>query len=268
MDNLSEKIAVLLGAEAVKLTYFASGDLSSLYRVDAGDGRDLIAKGGPDPLAEADMLQRIKAAGAPAPPVIAVSEEVMIIGFVEGHSGFSGADADLGTVLRALHSAHGHSYGFDRDYAFGKVTIPNTPASSWIAFWRENRLLNNLPFVETDIAKRLENLAGRLNEIIPDQPPASLIHGDLWSGNVMSENGRITALIDPASYYGDAEVDLAMLNLFGRLSPAFFENYRPIADGFRARQAVYSLWPALVHLRLFGSGYRGMVEGFLDRTGS
>jgi fructosamine-3-kinase len=59
-----------------------------------------------------------------------------------------------------------------------------------------------------------------------------------------------------------------MLHLFGRPGPGFAEGYGPLAPGWEARRPVYQLWPALVHLRLFGGGYRGMVEGLLDRAGA
>ena len=71
-------------------------------------------------------------------------------------------------------------------------------------------------------------------------------------------------LIDPACYHGHAEVDLAMLSLFGTPGPMFRETYGPSEPGLEARRPVYQLWPALVHLRLFGSGYQGLVERLLD----
>lgn len=267
LDKLSQTIAILLGVERVSLSYFSSGDLSSLYRVETDDGRQLIAKGGPAPETEAQMLIRIAETGAPAPPVIAFNEDVLIMEEVRGRSGASAAQANLGRVLTMLHGAHGSSYGFDRDYAFGKVAIINRQTGSWVTFWRDNRLLNSLPYIPSDLSRRLERLSARLDRIIPDTPPPSLLHGDLWSGNVMSDGKQISALIDPASYYGDREVDLAMLNLFGHLTPAFYAHYPALEPGHEERLAIYSLWPALVHLRLFGEGYRSMVDSFLSRLG-
>ena len=267
MTDLSRTIADLLGVKNVRLSYFSSGDLSALQRVETDDGRSFIAKGGPAPDVEGRMLQKIAETGAPAPAVVASNKDVVIITEVEGRSGFSSAQADLGRCLARLHAATGPAYGFSDDYAFGKVAIVNEMNPSWVAFWRDNRLLNNQSFIAPAIGRRLEKLAGHLDDILPDTPQASLLHGDLWSGNVMSSGKRISAFIDPASYYGDGEVDLAMLNLFGQLDADFYASYTPLAPGYAERQAVYSLWPALVHLRLFGSGYASMVERFLSASG-
>ncbi|WP_176084124.1 fructosamine kinase family protein [Martelella sp. HB161492] len=267
MIDLSANVARLLGLDTISLAWFASGDLSALYRATLPDGRHIIVKGGPAPMLEAGMLRAIAVTGAPAPAVIAADETVLLMEEVAGRSGPGNAQADLGSALAKLHAPTDRHFGWPDDYAFGRVAIPNRTAPSWVAFWRENRIVNNLPHVPRDIARRLERLAGDLGDMIPDRPPAALVHGDLWSGNVMSAGDRITALIDPASYYGDGEVDLAMLSLFGRLDRAFFANYLPLEPGFTERQPVYSLWPALVHLRLFGEGYRSMVEGFLHATG-
>nr|WP_272211731.1 fructosamine kinase family protein [Marinicella sp. W31]MDC2877625.1 fructosamine kinase family protein [Marinicella sp. W31] len=267
MNDPERMIAEMLGTDHVALSHFASGDLSALMRVTTPDGRNYIAKGGPAPDVEAGMLVRIAASGAPAPEVIAANDRWLIIALVEGRSGFSGAQADLGRTLATLHGAQGQHFGFDHDYAFGKVAITNTQTASWVSFWRDHRLLNHLGDVPAVVARRLERLAAKLADILPDTPPPALLHGDLWSGNVMSAGSRVTGFIDPACYYGHGEVDLAMLNLFGSLDDAFYGSYPALEPSYKERQAVYSLWPALVHLRLFGTGYRSMVEGFLARCG-
>ena len=163
----------------------------------------------------------------------------------------------LGEALRRLHDVTCERYGWSEDYAFGAVTIPNGWKDSWPEFWADNRLRPFVPYLPGAVGRRLEALCDRLADRLPARPAASLLHGDLWTGNVMG-----TTLIDPACYYGHGEVDLAMLNLFGQPVQAFYEAYRPEPE-WRERMAIYALWPTLVHFRLFGSGYLGMVERFL-----
>jgi fructosamine-3-kinase len=117
-----------------------------------------------------------------------------------------------------------------------------------------------------DLGRRLEALADDLPNRLPRHPPASLLHGDLWGGNVLAAGGHVSGLIDPACYFGHAEVDIAMLGLFDRPEAVFFDAYGRLEPGSQARLTIYRLWPALVHLRLFGAAYRGMVDGFLTAS--
>ncbi|WP_174800570.1 fructosamine kinase family protein [Martelella limonii] len=267
MNELEIHTARLLGSESVRLSHFSSGDLSALLRAETADGERHIVKTGAAPALEGEMLRMIAAKGAPAPRVIAADDTVLIMEEVSGRSGFEGATADLGHVLRALHAPDDNAYGFHSDFAFGKVVIVNGRTRSWIDFWRDHRLLNGLSEIPPALARRIDRLCRHLGDLIPDTPPPALVHGDLWSGNVMCAGGRVTALIDPACYFGHGEVDLAMAELFGHLDARFFDNYPAPEPGFETRMAVYSLWPALVHLRLFGAGYAAMVDGFLTKTG-
>jgi protein-ribulosamine 3-kinase len=92
----------------------------------------------------------------------------------------------------------------------------------------------------------------------------SLLHGDLWSGNVLVTGDGVPALVDPAAYRGHREVDLAMMHLFGGFEAAVFEAYEaawPLGPGFRERREPwYRLYPLLVHLHLFGAGYLRGIE--------
>jgi fructosamine-3-kinase len=90
----------------------------------------------------------------------------------------------------------------------------------------------------------------------------------MWGGNVLVDGTQVSGLIDPACYYGHDEVDIAMLTLFDHPDAEFYDAYGPLEPGHEERLTIYRLWPALVHLRLFGSGYRGMVERFLSAAGA
>jgi fructosamine-3-kinase len=116
------------------------------------------------------------------------------------------------------------------------------------------------------VVRQAEYLAARLADLIPEQP-ASIIHGDLWSGNVMTNSKGDPAIIDPAAYFGWAEADLAMTSLFGGFPPVFYQAYqefRPLQPGWRERFPLYNLYHLLNHLNLFGASYREPVMGILE----
>lgn len=262
MTWLAEWGARLLGGTLVRSRSLSGGDLSEIVVITLTDGRTAVVKSGPAPRIEAGMLSALAAAGAPAPQVLAVGDDVLALEYLPDRQ--NGNEADLGQVLKCLHAVCEARYGWAYDYAFGTVVIENAWTDDWCVFWGARRLLSCAPHVPVDLARRLERLAAHLDDFIPRRPRASLLHGDLWGGNVLWDGAQVCGLIDPASYYGDGEVDLAMLNLFGRTGPAFQAAYGPLPTGWQARRAVYQLWPALVHLRLFGAGYRGLVEGLLS----
>jgi fructosamine-3-kinase len=201
------------------------------------------------------------------PDVLAADDAVLVLSLVDDAGSVSSAWSDLGRVLATLHACHGPHYGWACDYAFGPVAIVNAETDDWPAFWGEHRLVNNAGFVGTGLARRLETLAADLSNRLPKRPPPSLLHGDLWGGNVLVADGKVSALIDPACYYGDGLVDVAMLQMFDHPAPAFFSAYGKSEAGHRERLMIYRLWPALVHLRLFGSGYRPLVERLLSDLG-
>ena len=273
MRTLAEVGAKLLGGALRRSAPLGGGDLSSILRIELEDGRLAVVKDGPAPPAEAAMLRAIAAAGAPAPEVLAVDERVLVLELLSGTSGLGGdgrggAWAELGAALARLHAAGGERYGWDQDYAFGALPIANAWSDDWPAFWAERRLLVHLGQLAPDLGRRLEALAADLPHRLPRHPPAALLHGDLWGGNVVVSGQRIAGLVDPACYYGHAEVDLAMLELFDRPDARFREAYGPGETGRGERSAIYRLWPALVHLRLFGAGYRPLVERLLDEAGA
>jgi len=106
-----------------------------------------------------------------------------------------------------------------------------------------------------------EQLYVRLDELLPEEPPA-LLHGDLWSGNYMITQDGNACLIDPAAYYGHREVDIAMTTLFGGFDETFYTSYieeYPLEKGWAQRLHIFNLYPLLIHLNLFGSGYLGSI---------
>jgi fructosamine-3-kinase len=265
--RLPEQGASLLGGVLAQAEPLGGGSLSQIVAIALRDGRKAIVKNGPAPQIEAAMLRAIAASGAPAPAVLAVSGEALAIEMLPAGGSLRHAWADLGRALAMLHATHGPRYGWHEDYAFGRVAIANGWADDWPRFWAERRLLCHMPYIPAAVARRLEALATCLADRLPARPAPVLLHGDLWTGNVLVHGGQVSGLIDPACYYGHAEVDFAMLSLFDAPPTAFYEAYGPREPGHAGRLPVYQLWPALVHLRLFGSGYRGLVERLLSAAG-
>jgi fructosamine-3-kinase len=263
MEDLADCAARLLGATAAGARPLLGGDLSEIARVRLADGREVVAKNGPAPRTEAAMLETIRRSGAPAPAVLGVDDDVLVIDVLPDGGALGEAWASLGAAVAILHRAHGTRYGWSRSYAFGTVAIDNGWGDDWPAFWGERRLLAHAAYLPIDLARRLETLAAGLPSRVPRKPAPALLHGDLWGGNVLVADGLVSGLIDPACYYGHGEVDIAMLSLFDSPEPAFFEAYGAREPGFDERKPIYQLWPALVHLRLFGAAYRPMVERLL-----
>jgi fructosamine-3-kinase len=267
MKALAEAAAALLGGTLRTAKGLHGGCLSQILLITLNDGREAIVKDGGASPVEAAMLRAIAASGAPAPQVFAAKGGILVMEAMRADGGLSNAWASLGKALAKLHAAKGNTCGWADDYAFGAVAIENGWMKSWPVFWAERRLLPNCSHVASALGRRIELLAADLANRLPELPAPSLLHGDLWGGNILAASNEVTAFIDPACYYGHSEVDIAMLNLFDGPSPAFYDAYGALESGWKERLIIYQLWPALVHVRLFGSGYRPMVERLLSHAG-
>ncbi len=266
---LRERVAMLTGAAPEGIERLAGGDLSEVLLVSRPGLPPVVAKSGGNVAAEALMLRTLAEAGVPVPSVEGEFGEILLISHVAHDEAFTPrAWSDIGRQVRAMHSRVGDHYGWPSDYAFGSVRLDNRQRRDWPGFWAEQRLVAAAATLDLPWRERVERLAGRLSGLLPPAPAAALLHGDLWTGNILVRDGAMAALIDPACYRGDAEVDLAMLCLFGAPDDAFWEAYGPPESGWRERRCVYQLFPALVHLRLFGASYAPLVERLLAQAGA
>jgi protein-ribulosamine 3-kinase len=182
----------------------------------------------------------------------------------------------FGRRLAALHNHTQPRFGFAHDNYIGSTPQPNAWMQDGYQFFAERRLLYQAQLAErrglldAGGVRQVEALVARLPDLVPRQP-ASLIHGDLWSGNAVSDASGAPAIIDPAAHYGWAEAELAMTALFGAFPSEFYQAYqemRPLPAGFQARYDLYNLYHLLNHLNLFGSGYLGQVRAILRRYAS
>jgi fructosamine-3-kinase len=267
MTAFARRVASLTGVPEARLERLAGGDLSEVLLVRRGDGRLSVAKGGAAVPLEAAMLRSL-ADAVPAPAVEAEHDGVLLLEYVENDRVFSPAAwSSIGEALRRLHARRDSAYGWPLDYRIGNVELDNRRGTDWPLFWGRQRLVSAASLLDRPWRERIDRLAARLADLVPAAPPPAHLHGDLWGGNILVQGGVLAALIDPACYFGDPEVDLAMLSLFDTPPPAFWEAYGAPAPGWPERRAVYQLFPAILHLRLFGGSYAGMVDRLLTEVG-
>ncbi len=178
---------------------------------------------------------------------------------------------NFGIQLAEMHRNTNKFYGLDEDNYIGSLMQINTPDDSWVNFYIEKRLKPQIKLavsnkkIDAETVEKFELLFDKLYNILPDELP-HLLHGDLWSGNLIALNEETPVLIDPAVYYGNREVDLAMTRLFGGFDEMFYTAYNdayPLLPGWEERVPVYQLYPLMVHLNLFGGSYRFAIEDTL-----
>lgn len=280
--SLNDQIEAVLGVRPIRLSALSGGCIGEVYRVFLPDKTSLVAKVGDGsiPLSiEGYMLRYLKThSRLPVPAVLYSADTLLVMEFIEGDSRFDAAAQEHAADLLAdLHSVRGPSFGLEQATLIGSLHQPNPPSDSWLAFFREQRLLymgreaaqaGRLPL---SILVRLENFSQHLDRWLYEPAYPSLIHGDMWTTNILARNGRITGFLDPAVYYAHPEIELAFSTLFGTFDAAFFRRYqehRPIPPGFfELRRDIYNLYPLLVHVRLFGGGYVSSVDNILRRLG-
>lgn len=178
-----------------------------------------------------------------------------------------------GEQLARMHRKQADGFGWRLDNTIGSTPQPNGWIDDWIAFWRERRLGFQLRVAARKgyggaLQSKGEKLLGCFDRLLDHNPVPSLLHGDLWGGNIGYDNDGSPVIFDPAVYYGDREADLAMTELFGGFGKAFHDAYDsdwPIDSGYRVRKTLYNLYHILNHLNLFGGGYASQAEGMMDR---
>ena len=181
--------------------------------------------------------------------------------------------AVFGEKLAQLHQIEGKYFGLDHDNYIGSLEQINQECGAWSEFYTNHRLIaftakaRDQGLFEKKHCNSVEKLCQRLDELIPVCKP-SLIHGDLWSGNLLIHASGHPVLIDPAVYYGHPEMDWAMLSLFGSYPVEALDHYQnlhPLEKGLNERIDIHQLYPLLVHLILFGSGYLSGIERILKK---
>lgn len=265
------------------------GCISPALRVESEAGDVAFLKWGTGDVpsamfrAEATSLQAMRTSGTVrVPQVLAVGDVgpgwILLEWLPPGSAG-PGTWEELGRALARMHMVRAERFGWREDNFIGSLPQENAWAAEWPDFWRARRLEPQLrrAYAGGHFAgghrRRFELLLDRLPELLAPaaEDGASLVHGDLWGGNVHVTADGAPALIDPAAYHGHREVDLAMSELFGGFGRGFYRAYDevwPLADGYApVRRAIYQLYYLLVHVNLFGGGYASQTLSALSEAG-
>ncbi|MDH3439384.1 MAG: fructosamine kinase family protein [Gammaproteobacteria bacterium] len=253
------------------------GDISSAWRVHA-DNQPVFLKTGPAEsyemfLAEADGLRELEKADAIRVPkvlgcVSSGNESMLALEWIDFEIAGSDTERKLGEQLAKQHRVRQDRFGWSRDNTIGATPQRNDWSDDWVEFFGDRRLGYQLDLaakngfrgeLQIDGRTLLDNLGYFFSEYWPE---ASLLHGDLWSGNWAASGGE-PVIFDPAVYYGDREADIAMTRLFGGFGESFYKAYEaawPLSPGHKERVLLYQLYHVLNHLNLFGSGYLGRAQ--------
>ncbi len=261
-------------AEDLSPTPVGGGDISAAWRVDSIDDIVFVKTAGLDSLdmleAEAEGLRELGDANAIRVPKVlrtgsTGNDAYLAIEWIEFERPTSDTERLLGQQLAVMHRYRKERCGWHRDNTIGLTPQHNQWSGDWVEFYRKHRLGFQLRLAAGNgFAGELQAAGTRLNEnleaLFSDyEPPASLLHGDLWGGNWAASNG-LPVIFDPAVHYGDRETDIAMTQLFGGFGREFYSAYQdswPMQTGYEDRLKLYQLYHVLNHLNLFGGSYLG-----------
>lgn len=201
------------------------------------------------------------------------NKSIILMEYVDSKSPNQEDMSHFGRQLAQLHSRPtDHVFGWEENNFIGNLHQSNNKNHDWTSFFVEERLLPQLKLAfDSGLLNKVEipleeKLSKTCRNMFPDVKP-SLLHGDLWSGNFLVSKHGVPYIIDPATYYGHHEVDIAMTRLFGGFGDSFYCAYREFVSpelGEEERMDIYQLYYLLVHLNLFGSSYRAPVKRILS----
>jgi protein-ribulosamine 3-kinase len=228
--------------------------------------------------AEAKGLQLLaKANEIRIPSVILFGEHCdfsyLILEWIEQRKRRKDFFEDFGRKLARLHKHTNKCFGLDHDNYIGSLPQSNQQYVNGIDFFIEQRLMKQIELairnsaISNSTIEQFNHLFKKLPEIIPNESPA-LLHGDLWSGNYMTDETGAACIFDPAVYYGFREIDIAMTQLFGGFDPEFYDSYNEefsLQKGWQQRSDIFNLYPLMVHVNLFGGGYITQLKQILRK---
>lgn len=278
-SSREERIEKAIGQRVTRLSPLTGGCIGEVYRADLENGERVVVKVSDDAEGslgtEGAMLRYLAEQSAlPVPAVYHAEPGLLVMTFIEGDSQFdAAAQRHAAELLAALHSIRADQFGFHQDTLIGGLRQVNPWTDSWLEFFGQHRLVFMaeeacaVGRLRPDVRDRVKRFADNLDDFLLEPEHPSLLHGDVWTTNVLARGGRITGFLDPAIYYGHPEIELAFTTLFGTFGRPFFERYAALRgidqDFFPVRKDIYNLYPLLVHTRLFGGGYASSVSQIL-----
>ncbi|MBD2291000.1 fructosamine kinase family protein [Microcystis wesenbergii FACHB-1317] len=202
---------------------------------------------------------------------IAEKSSYLVLEWLEFGGGNSQSWEKMGRNLAHLHQVSlSDRFGWHCNNTIGSTPQINTISNNWADFFAHQRIGYQLRLAKERGGNfpDEDQVIPAISEILSQhQPHPSLVHGDLWSGNAAITVDGEPVILDPATYWGDREVDLAMTELFGGFPAAFYRGYNdvfPLDAGYQQRKTLYNLYHILNHFNLFGGGYASQANRMLQ----
>ncbi len=266
-----------LGDSIIHQTSLSGGDFAESFQVQLSNERTVFVKTHKNPpkhffTTEAQGLTWLRQTNTvPIPDVLTVSDHppCLALEWIEEGPRQTSGEAALGRQLAALHQASFPTYGRPDNRTTGSLAVPNTPNDDWVSFYRDCRLM---PLIDKAVmqsalsastVRKLHTLCDRLHDVAPPESAPSLVHGDLWAGNRITDKRGQSWLIDPAAHGNHREFDLAMMRLFGGYDSTCFAAYEeayPLDAGWQERIPLMQLAPLIVHAIKFGGHYAAATD--------
>ncbi len=268
-DRLSEKVK--------NISPLSGGDINDVYKIKTQKNTYVLKVNEESDFPmmfvhEKQALISLGGTGVKTPQVIHTFEDsgkqFLVLEFIEEENINADFWRNFALDLTKIHSESMSYFGLEYNNYIGSLRQDNSPEDSWEDFFIRKRIqpltkqAYDLDLLNSDHIKRFENLFSSLKDILPKEK-SSLLHGDLWYGNLMCTKDQTPVFIDPAIYYGNREMDIAMTRMFGGFDNSFIHDYNdllPMENNWEERIQIHNLYPNLVHLQLFGKSYLSGIE--------
>jgi len=243
----------------------SGGDTAENFLCLLNSGKEVFVKSDKDIALEIDGLQTLAKNGLAVPEIIIANDFFLALEYIKTGKN---CQANIGVQLANLHKNTAKYYGYHIDNKIGRspqFNGVNQKITNWFDFFWKYRITPQLEMANNkNLTTSLNNIKEKIKKLLSETTSKpSLLHGDLWSGNVFCDKEGKAIFIDPAVYYGDRESDFALMEMFGGFSADFYKSYNdiyPLEQGFEERLVIYKLYHYLNHFNIFGGSYLSSVN--------